>query len=153
MAGDLSGRVALVTGSGRGIGREIAIGLAAARARVALVARTEPQLHEVANTIESTGGETVVIVADIRNPDQVRNAVNTAVTKLGPISILINNAGVVSPLGPTRTLNTRDIETALAVNVGAVVILSGLVTSGMVEAGWGAGSSMSRAGSRPTPPP
>ena len=72
-----------------------------------MVARAEPQLHEVANTTDCTGGETGVIVSDIGNPDQVRNAVKTAVTKLGPISILINNAGVVAPLGPTRTLNAR----------------------------------------------
>jgi 3-oxoacyl-[acyl-carrier protein] reductase len=137
MASEITGRVALVTGAGRGIGRELAIGLSAAGVRVALVARTESQLHEVADTIGHDGGEATAIVADIADPGQLQTAVATAVSRLGAIDVLINNAAVVAPLGPTRNLEASAVDTALAVNVGAVVIISGLVIPGMQAAGWG----------------
>jgi NAD(P)-dependent dehydrogenase (short-subunit alcohol dehydrogenase family) len=137
MAGEMAGRVAFVTGAGRGIGREIAIGLAGAGARVALVARTADQLYEVASTVRAAGGEAAPITADIGDPEQASAAVETARSRLGAIEILINNAAMVAPLGPTSTLEVSEIESALALNVGSVVILSGLVIPGMQAAGWG----------------
>jgi NAD(P)-dependent dehydrogenase (short-subunit alcohol dehydrogenase family) len=137
MAAPLEGRVALVTGAGRGIGREIAIGLANAGARVALVSRTRAELEEVAETIVSRGGQAAVIPADLGDPDGADTAVKAAGARLGAVDVLVNNAAVVGPLGPTQSIEPADLYTALAINVGAVITLSSLVIPGMLAAGWG----------------
>jgi NAD(P)-dependent dehydrogenase (short-subunit alcohol dehydrogenase family) len=138
MLGDvLDGRVALVTGAGRGIGREIAAGLAQAGVRVALVSRTQSELDQVAREIGTSGGTAVPIRSDIGDLSQLAGLVRAAEEQLGPVEILINNAAVVTPLGPAPRLAAEQVLTALAVNVGAVVALSGLVIPGMLEAGWG----------------
>jgi NAD(P)-dependent dehydrogenase (short-subunit alcohol dehydrogenase family) len=133
----LEGRVALVTGAGRGIGREIAIGLAEAGAKVALVSRTHTELDEVRQTITENGGEAIAVVSDVGDMDSARAAVKETVARLGALDVLINNAAVVAPLGPTQSLAPADIYTALAVNVGAVITLSGAAIPGMLGSGWG----------------
>ncbi|SNR39132.1 3-ketoacyl-ACP reductase [Hymenobacter mucosus] len=90
----LAGKNALVTGAGKGIGRAIAVALAQEGANVALLARTESQLRDVAQEIEQLGGKAVVVTADIADRTAVEAAVAQAATTLGSIDILINNAGI-----------------------------------------------------------
>jgi NAD(P)-dependent dehydrogenase (short-subunit alcohol dehydrogenase family) len=135
--GGLEGRVALVTGAGRGIGREVAIGLAALGAHVAIVARTAAQLEETGQVISDAGGTVVAIPADVADPAAVRALVDQVASQWGRVDLLINNAAVVWPLGATPSLAASDVEAAFAINVTAVVILSGLVVPGMVQNGWG----------------
>lgn len=137
MSVKLGGRVALVTGAGRGIGREIAIGLADAGSRVVLVSRTQAELDEVAEAIGRRGGTAVVVPADVGDDTSLREATARAVREAGIVEVLINNAAVVAPLGPTQSLAPADVLTALAVNVGAVIELSGLMIPGMIASGWG----------------
>jgi NAD(P)-dependent dehydrogenase (short-subunit alcohol dehydrogenase family) len=92
---DLTGQVAFVTGASSGIGRHFAELLAAAGAKVALAARRLDQLAELAREIETAGGQSLPIVCDVTHPDDVAAAVATAENELGPLSILVNNAGVV----------------------------------------------------------
>ncbi|MEX2355979.1 MAG: SDR family oxidoreductase [Thermaerobacterales bacterium] len=91
----LAGRTALITGSGRGIGRGGAVCLARYGARVALVARTAAELEATAAVIKDEGGECLVLPADIRDPQAVKDAVRETEEAFGPVDILVNNAAVI----------------------------------------------------------
>ena len=91
---DLRGQAALVTGASSGIGRHIAELLAAAGARVALAARRADRLAEAAREIEAAGGRCLPIALDVTRSDSVAAAVAAAESELGPLTILVNNAGV-----------------------------------------------------------
>jgi NAD(P)-dependent dehydrogenase (short-subunit alcohol dehydrogenase family) len=93
---DLEGQVALVTGASSGIGRHLALLLAAAGARVALAARRRERLAEAARQIEGEGGVGLPLTCDVTRADSVAATVATAEAELGPLSILVNNAGVVT---------------------------------------------------------
>jgi NAD(P)-dependent dehydrogenase (short-subunit alcohol dehydrogenase family) len=92
---DLAGQVALVTGASSGIGRHLAEILAAAGVKVALAARRLDRLAELAREIEAAGGQGLPISCDVTRSDDVAAAMATAENELGPLSILVNNAGVV----------------------------------------------------------
>jgi len=92
---DLTGQVALVTGASSGIGRHLAGLLAAAGAKVALAARRADRLDDAAREIAVAGGQGLSIACDVTRSDSVAAAVATAEAQLGPLSILVNNAGVV----------------------------------------------------------
>jgi NAD(P)-dependent dehydrogenase (short-subunit alcohol dehydrogenase family) len=92
---DLTGEVALVTGASSGIGRHLAELLAAAGAKVGLAARRVDRLSEAAREIEAAGGESLPIACDVTRSDSVVAAVAKAEAELGPLTILVNNAGVV----------------------------------------------------------
>src|SRR5215472_18847906 len=91
---DLTDQVAIVTGASSGIGRHFASLLAAAGAKVALAARRVDRLDELAREIEAAGGQSLPIACDVTRTDDVVAAVATAENELGPLSILVNNAGV-----------------------------------------------------------
>ena len=137
MMGNLDGRVALVTGAGRGIGAEIAVGLARRGARVAIVARTASQLDQIAATVTAADGTALALTADLGDEAQTDGALRRARSELGEIELLINNAAVVGPLAPTSALTRREIADALALNVLAPIYLSGRVLPAMLDVGWG----------------
>jgi NAD(P)-dependent dehydrogenase (short-subunit alcohol dehydrogenase family) len=90
----LEGKKAIVTGAGRGIGRALAVGLAEAGADVALLSRTEVDLHETARMIEGLGKKALVIPTDVTKREDVQGAIQKMVKEWGGIDILINNAGM-----------------------------------------------------------
>jgi NAD(P)-dependent dehydrogenase (short-subunit alcohol dehydrogenase family) len=92
---DISGQVVLVTGASSGIGRHFAEVLAAAGAKVAAAARRADRLTELARDIESRGGTCLPLACDVTKQDSIREAVTNAEDRLGPLSVLVNNAGVV----------------------------------------------------------
>ena len=92
MAGALEGRRAIVTGGGQGVGRCIALALAAEGAAVALAGRTESKLLAVAAEIEKPGGTALPIVADVTRPGDIQRVVEETIDGLGGIDILVNNA-------------------------------------------------------------
>jgi NAD(P)-dependent dehydrogenase (short-subunit alcohol dehydrogenase family) len=106
MNGDvLANRTAMVTGGSSGLGRGIALALARAGARVGLVARTRAPLDGVVAEIGASGGVARALVADVTDRDQVDAAVAETERSLGPVSILVNNAGRALPYGPVGSVD------------------------------------------------
>jgi 3-oxoacyl-[acyl-carrier protein] reductase len=129
----MNGRTALVTGAGRGIGRAIAVELGRSGAAVGLLARTRDELEATAELVAAAGGRAVVLPADVADAGQV----DAALEALPAIDILINNAAVVWPLGPSATVDPEDWARALAINVTAVARLTFATLGPMLARGWG----------------
>jgi NAD(P)-dependent dehydrogenase (short-subunit alcohol dehydrogenase family) len=134
---DLVGRAALVTGAGRGIGRAIAVDLAAAGAVVAVVARSQEQLAETLDEIDSIGAAAAAFVRDLADLDAAGSLLPDVEREFGPIEILINNAGTVAPLGPTESLEPAEVQHSLRLNVAAPVVLGAMAIPSMRQRGWG----------------
>ena len=133
---DLSGKVAIVTGGGRGIGRCIAIALAAAGADVAVAARTEPQIKESEELIHSKGRRAIAIQTDVTNKDQVVAMVEKTVTTLGGVHILVNGAGITRP-APLLEYREEDWDYVMNANVKSMFLCTQAVGKYMVEQKYG----------------
>ncbi len=137
MAGDLQGRIALVTGGSRGIGRATALALAAAGAHVAVNYRAgEEEVSEIVGAIEDLGRHAVAVRADIAVPGEVDLMVDTVRRELGAIDILVNNAGTARAL-PLEALHLATWDATMAVNLRAPFVLSAAVIPEMRAKRWG----------------
>jgi len=139
VAADFTGRTALITGAGRGIGRAIALGLGGAGARVMLLARTAEQLDETRDLLRERdvpAARIAVLPADLADEEQ-RAMAAAAVLTAGRVDILVNNAATVEPLGPTIGIAAADLRLAFEVNVVAPAALTVAVLPGMLDVGWG----------------
>ncbi|MHB1469244.1 MAG: SDR family NAD(P)-dependent oxidoreductase [Solirubrobacteraceae bacterium] len=135
--GGLGGRVALVTGAGRGIGREIALRLAADGVAVALAGRSTDALHAVRTEIEGAGGSGLVVAADVRQQDSVEQLFELAARRLGPIDVVVANSGVAGPTKPIWSLELEEWEQTLAVNLTGVFLTCRAAARTMIERGRG----------------
>jgi len=133
----LDGRVAVVTGAGKGIGRGIATGFAEAGARVVCAARTQGDLESVVTAIEEAGGEALAVVTDVLDPEARERLIASAVERFGRLDVLVNNAGGTGPRAALET-SERFFENAIRFNVTQVFELSKLAVPHMVAAGAGA---------------
>ena len=115
-------KIALVTGAGRGIGRDIAQGLAREGYACGLIARTKSQLDETADLIRKAGGKALVTPTDVSKREQVLAAVETVERELGPIAVLINNAGAYLRK-PLLEITEEDFDFQLKVNTLRPVLL------------------------------
>jgi NAD(P)-dependent dehydrogenase (short-subunit alcohol dehydrogenase family) len=132
---DLTGQVALVTGGGRGLGRAFALSLAAAGAKVAVMARTEAQLAETVQLIERAGGCARAIPGDVSVPDEVAHVVTTTEQQLGPVDILVNNAGFHVPgsLGYDWEVDPEGWWHTFEINLRGPFLCARAVLPGMIK--------------------
>jgi 3-oxoacyl-[acyl-carrier protein] reductase len=132
----LSGRIAIVTGGSRGIGRACAIQLAREGANVAIVARDAAKLAEVANELEALGVDALPVSADLSTAEGSAAAVEETVARFGQVDILINNAGAAG-MAPILDLPTELIDSAIGLKLYGYLRMAQLVAPGMRERGWG----------------
>ena len=135
-AANLRGRVAIVTGGGRGIGRALARALAAAGASVALAGRTSDDLELVASEIAAAGGVAIGIPTDVTDGEQVETLVKRTVAELGGLDILVNNAGVLRN-GPLLETTDEDWDSVMDTNLRGTFLCTR--AAGRVLTGQGAG--------------
>lgn len=133
---NLSGKVAIVTGSGKGIGRAIALGLAESGAKLVVAARTASEIQSVADEIMSHGGEAIARVTDLTQNDQIQALVDITVKSFGRIDILVNNAAR-SFFRPLIDLREDGFDKIFNTNVKAVFLLSQACARVMMQQGGG----------------
>jgi len=133
---EFSGLNVLVTGASSGIGRLLALEMARLGARVALVARRQAELDQVAEEIRARGGEAIALVCDVGDREQALATAASAVEKLGPIDVLVNNAGY----GHHRRFldwDLDDMEEVMRVNFLGTLYFTKMLLPAMVERGRG----------------
>ena len=128
--------VAFVTGGGRGIGREIAGALVQAGLAVAVAARTRADVEDVARALRAIGGQTMAVTLDVGDAEAVTLAVAAVSATLGPIDVLVNNAGIAESAPLSRT-DLDMWERHLRTNVTGPFLLIRAVMPGMLERAWG----------------
>ncbi len=131
----LNGKTAVVTGAGRGIGRAIAIGFARAGADVAILARTETELSEVAETVTSLGARCHMGMADLSDPMEVENACAGVFAALGNVDVLVNNAGVDLELGQVADSDPEKWWRTVEINIRGVYLVTRFLLAHLNEGG------------------
>jgi NAD(P)-dependent dehydrogenase (short-subunit alcohol dehydrogenase family) len=124
--------VALVTGASRGLGRVIAAALAEAGAAVGLVARSAAPLAQAMDQLTWGGAAAVAVTADVTDPDALAVAVGQVSGRLGPIDVLVNNAGIGGPFGALWEVDPGDWWQAMEVNLRSVLTCTRLVLPSMI---------------------
>jgi len=133
----LDGKVAIVTGGSRGIGRSIALGLAEAGADVAIAARKPEALAEAAAAVRALGRRAFPVPTNVRRMEDLRNLVDTTRRELGQIDVLVNNAGTNPSFGPVQNLDERAWDAIMNTNVKSMFFLSVLAREAMLAHGGG----------------
>ncbi len=132
----VTGRVALVTGASQGIGRACALALAEGGALIALAARNEEKLAQVAQEIAAKGGQAATFRMDVSNEDDVKTAVKAALERFGKIEILVNNAGMAKDTLLLR-MKRADWDSVLQTNLSGAFFCTQAVIGAMLKQRWG----------------
>ncbi|HTC53832.1 MAG TPA: SDR family oxidoreductase [Steroidobacteraceae bacterium] len=129
----LKGQVAIVTGAGRGFGRAIAMRYAGEGAAVTVTSRSAAELESAIEDIGRIGGRAIAVQGDVTNPEDVDRVVATTEQQLGPVSILVSNAGVPGPFGPVWSVNPEQWVAAQYVHIRAPFYYMQRVMPGMTQ--------------------
>lgn len=134
---DLSGRVAVVTGGSRGIGRAIALGLADAGADVVPVSRTESDVEDAVEAVRDRGAESLVVTADVAEPNDVAALFDRVAGELGGVDVVVNNAGInpEAALGKPGAVDPGAFADTLAVNLTGAYTCAHEAAAHLVERG------------------
>jgi NAD(P)-dependent dehydrogenase (short-subunit alcohol dehydrogenase family) len=133
----LEGKVAIVTGGSRGIGRSIAVGLAEHGADVTIAARKPEALAEAVEAVSRSGRRAIAVRTNVRRSAELRNLVDETKARLGRVDILVNNAGTTPVFGPVQEIDERAWDMIMNTNVKAAHFLGNLAREAMLEHGEG----------------
>jgi 3-oxoacyl-[acyl-carrier protein] reductase len=134
---DLTGKIALVTGGSRGIGRQVALALARQGTDIALnYHRSENEANKVLSEVEDCGSRCITICADVSKSSDVANMMNIIKKKFGMVHILINNAGIARPQ-PLQEISEKDWDEIIAINLKSAFLVTQAVLPEMRTKGWG----------------
>jgi NAD(P)-dependent dehydrogenase (short-subunit alcohol dehydrogenase family) len=135
---DLSDKVAIVTGSSRGIGRSIAIRMAQHGAKVVVSSRKADACEKVADEIKAAGGDAIVVPCNVSDKAQLQALVDATVKQWGRVDVLVCNAAVNPFFGPSKDIPDDAFDKIMAVNIKSNHWLANMVAPGMAERGHGA---------------
>ncbi len=138
MGKQFEGRVAIVTGAGSGIGRAVALALAAEGARVVASDLDPGTTAAVVEAIEAAGGTAIAFAGDVARPEDVEASVELAVSRFGGLHLAFNNAGIGGPLGPLAEIAIEDYRRLMDVNLHSVFYSMRYQIPAMLAAGGGA---------------
>jgi len=144
----LEGKVAIVTGSSRGIGRSIAEAFAAAGAAIGVNGRDIEAARAAANAIAATGAKSLAVAADVSNAADVERLIQTTVTTFGRLDILVNNAGISPYYKPAETMSETEWDDIMRVNLKGVFLCSQAASRAMIPQKSGCIINMSSIGSK-----
>ena len=142
----LANQVAIITGAGRGIGQAIAQAYAREGARLALAARSQPELEQTAAEIAKTGAEAIAVPTDVTDPAQAERLASAALTHFGRIDLLVNNAGISGPVGPLQDNDIVQWAETISVNLTGTFLVCRAVIPAMLKQGGGKIINLSGAG-------
>ena len=133
----LAEKVVVITGSGRGIGRAIALKFAGEGAAVAVASRTVSEIEAVAQEVRAVGGRAAAIATEVSSEHDCERLVNEAISQLGRVDILVNNAGEYGPVKPVEEISPAEWDRVIAVHLRGAYLLTRLVLPGMYARGSG----------------
>jgi NAD(P)-dependent dehydrogenase (short-subunit alcohol dehydrogenase family) len=142
----LEGRVAVITGSGRGIGRAIALAYAREGANLALAARNESELQEAVSAVSELGAEALAVRTDVTSQEDTERLAHRVVERFGRIDVLVNNAGNSGPVGPLHVNDIADWVNTINVNLTGTFLVCRAVIPVMLERSGGKIINLSGAG-------
>lgn len=133
----LQEKVSIVTGSGRGIGKSIALKFAEEGAKVVLISRTKDEIEQTLNEIEKNGGQGFSFQLDVSHFNEVENLIYKVLNDYGKIDILVNNAGIITPIKPIHKVDVKEWENNIQINLFGTFYFMKLVIPNMISNNYG----------------
>ncbi len=127
----LTGKVAVITGGGRGIGRAIALKFSGEGSAIVIAARTKSEIEAVAKEIRDVGGRALAVPADVADEKQCEHLIHTATAQFGQVDLLVNNAGDYGPVKPVEEISPAEWDAVIAAHLRGAYLLTRLVLPGM----------------------
>lgn len=134
---DMKGKVSIITGGSRGIGKEAAVALAGAGSDIVVASRKIADLEQTVREIESLGVRAMAVATHLGHPEEIKNLVNQAMEKFGHVDVLVNNAASNPAIAPTTELEERTWDHIMNVNLKGTFLLTQLVGRQMIKQGKG----------------